>query len=196
MALITASSDNTFEGAIVYHGNDETKHFVYKVNKKTMYVGTEEYKKIMDFWDKKAKGTTWKKFMERHEAKMVQYGTWKISDEEASRKEAFEKINQVRKTQKAPMSKKGEQQVALLYKSLYLKGKGSYRSPSDVGSDRIIVVLFTENEWAFLNVNGSHYLYDLRENIYIPYDKEIHKKGKEVLWPVREYEEVKDAKAM
>lgn len=187
MALIIANSDNTFEGAIVYQDKSEEKNYVYKVNKKSMYVGKEEYKSIMDKWDKKPVGTTWKKFMDKWHGQMVSFGTWKISEEEASRKDAFEKVNQTRKLQKAPMTKKGEQQVAMLYK-VFLKGKGNWKFISEIGSNRIIVVLFTKDEWAFLNVDGSHYLYDIRDNIYIPYKREIHKPGKEVIWPKREYE--------
>lgn len=189
MALIISSSENTFEGAIVFHGEkDETKHYVYKVNKKSMYVGETEYKKMMDLWDKRAKGTTWKKFMERHQASMVNFGTWRISSEEAARKDSFEKINEKRKTQKAPMSKKGEHQVQLLYKR-FLAGKGNYKSPSEIGNDRIICVLFDRDLWAVLNINGTQWIYDMKDNLYTVFNKEIHKDGKTVKWPTREYEQ-------
>lgn len=187
MALIKADSDNTFEGAIVYHGNDTEKNYVYKVNKKSMYVGTTEYNKMMNLWERRVKGMTWKKFMTLQKGQMVQFGTWKISDEEASRKEAFEKINEIKKTQKPAMSKNAEKQISLLYKN-FITGKGPYRFVSDIGKDRVVVILFSKDEWAVLNINGVQFLYDLRSNLYIKFNKEIHKKGKEVLWPEREYE--------
>jgi len=188
MAFENVTSENVFEGAIVYRQKIDDKFYVYKVNKKSMYVGQEDYKTIMNRWENRQKGFTWKSFMERHGGQMTKFDTWVISKEEVSRKEAFEKINQTRKMQKPPMSKQGEKQVALLYKT-YQKGKGNYKFVNEIGNDRIIVVLFTDDEWSFLNINGSRFLYDLRENIYIPYKKEVHKpEGSEILWPKREYE--------
>jgi hypothetical protein len=191
MALIVANSENTFEGAIVTNG--ENKKYVYKVNKKSMYVGDSTYAEVMDKWENRAKGFTWKEMMTRLGGEMVNFGTWKISDEEASRKDGFEKINALKKLQKAPMSKKAENQMEILYK-IYLKaesgmkGKTNYRFPSEIGSDRIIVVLFNKNRWSILNINGTLYFYDLNDKIYLLFNMKEHKNGKEVIWPIREYE--------
>jgi len=197
MSLINTNADNVFVGAIVYQRSSDEKFYVYKVNKKSMYVGKEEYKSIMDKWERRPKGTTWKNFMERHQGQMTKYDLWFISDEESSRKEAFEKINKTRKRQKPAMNKQAENQIRLLYEKMFLKGKTNYRYINEIRGDRVIVVLFDKNEWAFLNINGSHFLYDLRENLYFPYKKEVHKpKGKEVLWPKREYEKEEQKEAV
>lgn len=188
MALIVASSENTFEGAIVYNGDSTVMNYVYKVNKKSMYVGPQEHKKVMERWGRRVKGATWKKFMPLVDGVMVSFGNWMISEEEASRKDSFDKINEIKKAQKAPMSKKAEQQVKLLHKQLFLKKKGNYSFPSEIGNDRIIIIKFNDNEWSVLNVNGTQFLYDLKDDIYILFNKEIHKDGVNIVWPVREYE--------
>lgn len=191
MALIIASSENTFEGAIVFNG--DVKKYVYKVNKKTMYVGNFTFDVMLEKKEAFGKGVTWKVFMSNIKAEMVNFGTWKISDLEAAKKDGFDKINSIKKLQKAPMNKKAETQIENLYK-LYLKaeagikGKTNYRFPLEVGSDRIIVVLFDKNRWSILSINGIMYFYDLNDKIYILFDKNEHKNGKEILWPLREYE--------
>ncbi len=191
MALITASSDNTFEGAIVF--NDKIKKYVYKVNKKTMYVGDLTFDDMNEKKEKMVKGTTWKVFMSNIKAEMVDFGVWKISSEEAARKDGFDKINSIKKKQIAPMNKKAESQIEVLYR-IFLKaetgskGKVNYRFPLEIGSDRIIVVKFNTNRWSILSINGTMYFYDLDTKIYSVFNIAKDKIGSVINWPQREYE--------
>ncbi len=191
MALVTASSDNTFEGAIVF--NDKIKKYVYKVNKKTMYVGDFTFDDMNEKKEKMVKGTTWKVFMSNIKAEMVDFGVWKISSEEAARKDGFDKINSIKKKQIAPMNKKAESQIEVLYKVFLkaetgIKGKTNYRFPLEIGSDRIIVVKFTTDRWSILSINGTMYFYDLDTKIYSLFNKAKDKVGTTINWPKREFE--------
>lgn len=191
MALVIASDANTFEGAIVF--KDKIKKYVYKVNKKTMYVGDFTLEVMNEKREKVVKGTTWKAFMANIKADMVDFGLWQISSEDAARKDGFDKVNSIKKKQIAPMSKKAESQIEVLYK-VYLKaesgvkGKTNYRFPLEIGSDRVIVVKFDKNRWSILSVNGTMYFYDLDTKIYSIFNKEKDKVGMEINWPEREYE--------
>jgi hypothetical protein len=198
MSLIIASSENVFEGAAVFNG--EKKKFVYKVNKKTMYVGDLTYEVMNSKYEARMKGVTWKVFMQMIKAEMVDFGVWKISSEEAAKKEKFDAVNSIKKHQLSPMSKKAEQQVEVLYK-VYLKsltgikGKTNYRFPNEIGSERIIALAFTEDRWSILSINGTIFFYDLDYKIYILFNKKEHKLGKDIIWPVREYEKASSSVA-
>jgi hypothetical protein len=186
MALILSNSDNTFEGATVFLG--EKKLQVYKVNKKSMYVGVKPYKDVMAIKETLPKGYTFKKLMERVEGGMVKFGAYKVSEEEAARKESFDKLKTITKNVKKPMTKKGEDLVKVLFNKRFLKDSGSYAHVNEVDNHRIIVVKFDKAAWAVVNVDGTQYIFDLRYNVYTPFNKEIHKDGVNVLWPERDYE--------
>lgn len=181
--LIAANGENTFEGAVVFL-NDE-KYFVYKANKKSLYIGKTSYREVMSRKDNFPKGTTFKKFMSLVHGEMKKYDDFEISEEDVNRKTSFEKINSLRKLQKTLMSRDLEKKVDELFMK-YRKGKGGYNSPIESVSTRVIVVLFDDSKWAVLNINGKQYLYDLLTRLYIPFDNSIHKNGKEVVFPNRD----------
>lgn len=195
MSLIIANSENTFEGAIVF--NNEVKKYVYKVNKKTMYVGELDYNSMLTKWNNKIKGTTWKTLMGNIRADMVNFGVWKISSEEAAKKSSFDIINTIKKKQVTPMNKECENQVETLYHVFLkaeakMKGRINYRFPCEVGRNRIIAIVFTKNRWSILNINGTLYFYDLDTKLYTLFIKSKHKEGKNILWPIREYEKISE----
>lgn len=186
MALIISNSDNTFEGATVFLGDKKLQ--VYKVNKKSMYVGEKPYKEAMSIKETLPKGYTFKKFMTRIEGKMVSFGAYKVSEEEAARKESFEKLKTITKNVKKPMTKKGEDLVKVLFNKRFLKDSGSYSHVNEVDNHRIIVVKYDKAAWAVVNIDGTQYIFDLKYNVYVPFNKEIHKDGINVIWPERTYE--------
>ncbi len=186
MALILSNSDNTFEGAtVIFEGN---KFQVYKVNKKSMYVGEMTYKDVMKIKESILTGYTFKKLMTKVNARMVKFGTYQVSEEEAARKVSFDTIKDLKKNNKTPMTKNGELHIDLLYDKRFLTGKGNYKSPSEIENHRIIVVMFNKDKWSVLNIDGIQYLYDLKYNVYTPFNKDLHKDGINVLFPERTYE--------
>lgn len=189
MALTQVNSNNVFEGAIITDGTN--KKYVYKVNKKSMYIGDMPYSELLEKWNKRAKGTTWKEFMKRVNGTMVSFEKWQISELDASRKEEFDKINKIKKNQKSILSKEAERQLEILYdrylKSLEgKKGKTNYRFPNGIDGKRFIVIAFNNDRWSLLNIDYVFYFYDLDTKIYIQYDENINKNGKEIVWPTRE----------
>jgi len=182
MALVIANSENVFVGAIVW--KNDVRHYVYKVNKKTMYVGETPTEELLKRKEMFPKGTTWKEFMKRTHSSQVNFSGWEVSEEEVLKKEKFEKIAEIKKQTKQLMNSNGEKKVELMYR-VYKKGKGNYKAPMEIGSSRVIIVMFTNDNWSVLNIDGKQYIYDLENKIYILFKNEIHKNGKEVIFPDR-----------
>lgn len=79
MALIDATQDNLFVGAVVKKF-EETLH-VYKVNKCFIYAGEEDAKSVEEKWKNRRKGYKWTDFMKDIKAKKVDFRGLKIEDE-------------------------------------------------------------------------------------------------------------------
>lgn len=192
--MIKCNSENVFPSAKIYAGKNTDKVFyVYKVNSKSMYIGEETYDEVIQKWEVRIKGHTWKKHMENVKAKMVKYDGYFIEEKETDRKKEFNKINEIKEEQKKYLNRSGENVVRKLYENYYLKGK-NYRAPNEINGNRIIIVMVNnEEKMILLNINWELVFFDLDKGIYIPFKKDLHKKNKEVLWPKVNLEEKRKA---
>lgn len=182
MALVNANSENVFVGAIVW--KKDVRHYVYKVNKKTMYVGETPTEDLLKRKEAFPKGIKWKEFMKRTHSIQVNYLGWEVSEEEVLKKEKFERIAEIKKNTKQLMDSNGEKKVELMYR-VFKKGKNNYKTPIEIGNSRVIILMFTDDKWSVLNIDGKQYLYDLENKIYILFKNSIHKNGNKVVFPDR-----------
>lgn len=189
--MVRCNSENVFPSAKIYQGKSTDTHFyVYKVNSKSMYIGTETYEEIMRRWESRIKGHTWKKLMDSVKAKMVKYDDFYITEDESERKKTFNKIKEVKEGQKRYLNRTGENLVSKIYENKFLKGK-NYKFPIETNGHKVVMVVANNERNVLLNIDGELIFFDIDKGIYIPYVKSLHKNGKELIWPKSIVEEKK-----
>ncbi|MFW6246866.1 MAG: hypothetical protein ACOC22_01675 [bacterium] len=186
MKTLILNSDTVFVGAKILHKKTEEEYYVYKVNAKSMYIGKQTYLEIKRKWDMRKKGDKWKDFMQKEKASMVKYDDYEITVEEAEKKEVIEEKNEKRDNQKKLLTISGEKRIDQLYRNIFQKGKGNYRFPLEFGTTRVVVIAFSNDEQALLNVGGEKYFFDMKDEIYTRFKHEKHHKNGEIIWPIRE----------
>jgi len=194
MALTKATQDNVFLGASIFRGKD--KFYVYKVNAKTLYIGEIEEKVIAGRWENRPIGQKWIEFMKKQNAKKVTYDGLTISTEEANKKAGFLAIKEARENTKDWLGKKGKALVKELFRisrneEVIIKGKKVIKKKgkcvlllrNDVGNNKIYIIKMRDDGHVLLRLNDAYLFYDINTEVYTRFDKELHKNGKEVIFP-------------
>ena len=177
MIEITDSND-VFEGAKVKYNQED--YYVYKVNTKTMYIGKTPYAEIIHKWKNKPKNLTWKNFMNQENGSMVSLISCEICDKQEKTKLTATKI----KKQKSPISKIEEKTIEELF-AKFKKRKGGYKTPLFLTKKFVLVLDFNENEWATIRVDNNKFLFDIKNYLFIKFDKKKHKEGNNIKYPNR-----------
>ena len=194
MALVKVTQDNVFLGAAIFRGKD--KFHVYKVNAKTLYIGKEEEKVIAQKWENRPVGMKWIKFMDKQKAEKVSYDGLMISSAEAGKKAGFLAIKEARESMKDWLGKKGRALVKELFevsrdqvttirgkKVVKKKGKSIQFIRNDVGKNKIYIIKMRKDGHILLRLNDAYLFYDINTEVYTRFDKELHKNGKEIIFP-------------
>jgi len=185
MAMIMADFDNVFVGAVVYLG--EEKLYVYKVNKKSLYVGSTPEEKISKKWNEiKSKAVTWVKYMERNGGKKLSFAGLKISSEEAAKRTGFMAIKEARESGRDWLGKKGREIVSMLLKR-DKKGKNSLIFPNEFGTHTLVLLAIhpDKNGQVLLRIDQTYFFYDEKTELYDRFDSLKDKDGKNIIWPDR-----------
>ena len=193
MALVKVTQDNVFLGASIFRGKD--KFYVYKVNAKTLYIGKTEEKVIAQKWENKPVGQKWIKFMEKQKGEKASYDGLTISTAEADKKAGFLAIKEARESMKNWLGKAGQKKVKELFeisrdkkirvgkKIKTTKGKSVQFLRNDVGKNKIYIIKIRKDGHILLRLNDAYLFYDINTEVYTRFDKELHKNGKEIIFP-------------
>lgn len=192
MKNINLTSQNAFLGAEVTL-NGKTL-YVVKINEKSLYASEES--NFLALWKVKPKGITWKNFCDGHKAKSYKYDNFTITEEEASKKAEVEARQELKKTQVNYISGQLKKEVHNMWKRFLVKDKGgkgkAWQYPIESGDKRLCPIAASSQAGAILfSVNTVNIFYFVEDDVYVPFNKEEHKLGKEIVWPISPLEEVK-----
>lgn len=179
------NNENAYVGAIVTFNGE--KHYVVKVNAKSVYLTKE--KDFLKKWETRPKGVTWKSFCEKHNAFMNKYEGIEISEAEASAKDNF---IEAKKSNKRFLNSIEEKEAMFLFneaiKAKQNKKHKNWTAPSIHGFYLIDVNI---DKRIFIARKGTNrFFYDIDNDIYFSFEKDENNK---VIWPEKIKEEEKVA---
>jgi hypothetical protein len=170
---------NVYCGAVVNKGMEEL--VVYKVNTKSVYAGKVPYFEFLFKWDNRKSGVTQKKFFSSIGANIYSYNDLSITTASLEKKSKFDYINEHRQEQDTILSDKERQEMRAVFQEFC--NKKGYRTPRHFGAKMVVAVLCNPNGFMLLRVEENWVFWDSKLNLFFPFQKEIHKRGKEVIWP-------------
>lgn len=170
---------NVFCGATVNKGTEEL--VVYKVNSKTVYAGKLPYFDFLVKWDNRSGGITQKKLFKQIGAEQYRYEDLAITKSNADKKEKFDYINAHRQEQDTLLSLKERKTMRDVFER-YLAGK-PFRYPNHFGAKMAVAVMCNPNGFMLLRIEENWVFWDSELNLFFPFIKAEHKKGKDVIWP-------------
>ena len=173
------TSKNVFCGAIVNKGTDEL--VVYKANAKTVYAGSLPYFDFLTKWDNRKGGVTQKKFFKQIGAEQYKYEDLMITKSNLEKKAKFDYINEHRQEQDCLLALKERLVMREVFES-FLKGK-NHRTPNHFGAKMVVAVMCNPNGFMLLRIEETWVFWDSELNLFFPFIKAEHKKGKDVIWP-------------
>lgn len=194
MKKIKLTSENAFLGAEISLGKET--FYVVKVNEKSFWASREST--FLKAWEGRIKGIKWKNFCEGHQAKSYKYGDFEIAEEEAAKKEKVETTKKIQKEQKKYLTGQVKADVKKMWNQFLLrekKGRGkAWQYPIFSGDTSVNpIAASSQAEALLLHINDKYIFYYVNDDVYIHFDKEEHKLGKEIVWPVSPLEDVKSA---
>lgn len=195
MAMEKLTQENAFVGAIVVRGKD--KFYVYKANAKSLYIGTEKESVMAEkFLNKPVGGKiTWVQFYTKNDASKVTYDGLTISTEESKKKSGFLAIKEARESMKDWLGKAGKKLVKELFDisrskvskkgRVIQKGKSVQFLRNDIGKNKVYIIKMQDDGHILLRLNDAYLFFDIKTEVYTRYNKELHKNGKEIIFPKR-----------
>lgn len=183
--------DNAFVGARVYHEKEGKYYYIYKVNKKSVYIGEKSWGSIKGKQGKK----NWTNFMKSVGGYKVSYGPYFISDAEAAKADGFQKKE---KKQKKYLTELAENKLKEVFDSRVVgKNNKTYKFILEYGSrkgDKCFILEAKRNGLILLSLmNGKDYFfYDVYSGRY--YDIDLNTKEYGIIpWPEKEVPAIEQA---
>ncbi len=194
MAMEKLTEENVFVGAQIVRGKD--KFYVYKVNAKSLYIGTETNQEMEKKYENRPVGkNSWIGFYTSKGAKKVSYDGLTISSEESNKKEGFLAIKEARESMKDWLGKKGKKLVRELFEisrpklsktgRILQKGRPVFCTPNHYGNNEVVILGIQDDGHILLRLNSAYLFFDLETEVYTRYNKELHKDGKKIVFPKR-----------
>jgi hypothetical protein len=120
--------------------------------------------------------------MKKQGATKVSYDGLMISTAEADKKAGFLAIKEARESMKDWLGKSGKKIVAEILER-NKKGKPILLLRNDFGKNKLYVLNIKNNRQLLFRLNDAYLFYDVVTEVYTRYKKELHKNGKEVIFP-------------
>lgn len=182
---LKANKDNVFVEAVVEY--DDEDYYVHKVNPKTLYVSKDK-EHLKQFKNRINRQLTWKSFCDVNNILNIKYDKVLISKEEADRKEEVEAIQEAKKNQKNLFKANIKRQIQKIWRQIEAKEKGkkykSIRHLNNIDKNQLVIIEYNlEKKMVLVRLNDDYLFYGLNEEVYLPFIKKTHKKGKEIFWP-------------
>lgn len=175
--MIELNSDNAFVGAKVY--KNDNVFYVYKVNTKSIYIGSKKWEDIKDRQGK----LKWTDFMKKVGGEKTTYYDFYITEAEAARKDGFVEKE---KKQKRYLTQLAEVELRETYnKRVVGKSNKTYKYILEYGKGKRCVILEAHKNGSFLisMMNGKNYFfYNVIDDTYTDLNLKTHKKGI-IEWP-------------
>jgi hypothetical protein len=178
------TKETAFVGAKVKYQLKEYE--IVKVNVKTVYITQD--KELTKKIRLKLKGLKTLDLI-KSSSLMIDMSDIEIDDKELARKDEAVKVAELKKKQKRVLGVLGQKKLDELIARIYNpKNKYSWKNVCEVGKNEFIQILVAnkEKKIILLSVNDSYYFYDITQDLYIPYNPKIHKKGYgdiNIVWP-------------
>jgi len=187
------TKDNAFINAKVSYNKEI--YYIVKINAKTVYLAKNE--NFLSEWKTRQKGIKWKDFCKGHNAFMVAYGEIEIDEKEAKKKESIEAKNEIMKKHLISMGPIFEKEAREMWKRYLKKQKNpdkgkAWKYPIESSKDVLYPIdISKEKEVMLLKMNETFFFYFVNDGVYLPFNKEDHKKGKNILWPDSPLDKIK-----
>jgi hypothetical protein len=175
--------ENAFVGAIVY--KQDEKKFIYKVNQKSLYIGSKSWEEIKDTQGK----LKWTDFMKKVEGEKTSYDGITISSSEAISKDKFIKKN---KKQKKYLSQIAEVELRNIYKERVLnENSKTYRMGIEFGKKKCFILEANkQGQFLISMLDGkTYFFYDVITDEYKDLNLKEKKKGI-IEWPKKNIEHI------
>jgi hypothetical protein len=189
--MVELTPDNAYVGARVYHEKEKKYYYIYKVNKKSTYIGTEPWGSVKDKQGKK----NWTDFMKSIGAHKVSYGPYFISEAEVAKANGFQKKE---KKQKKHLSDLAESKLKEVFDNRVVgNSKKTHKFILEYGSrksDKCFILEAKRNGLMLISLmNGKDYFfYDVYSGQY--YDIDMNKKEYGIIpWPEKEVPAIEEA---
>lgn len=184
--MIKANSENVFVGAKVKYKNKEC--YVAKVNQKSCYICdlNKEQLERENIATGESERKIYSKFTDlmkspRVNGKKITYEELFIFDEEINKKEEIEKIEEHRKKTNIKIPLGVERKIVELLRN---KNQGkAWRYKNNINKSDLIMLAANEEGVCLIRYGENRIFFDTNRRICSHFNEEIHKNGKEIIFP-------------